>query len=262
MNKSKRFAVYCKRYRVIGIVTIMILIAWAGWLSFACVSVGADAQSNLGVLGDSFGVINTLFSGLAFAGVVWAILLQMQELRIQRQDLRLTRVEVKKSAEAHEQTVKLMKHDQDERRLQSQRAATLILQRSGTVSESPGRIEFKMKNLGSTAFDVHVPESEDSRDGRYGFYTEPHEILNAGSEITICCRVPLPLGGDRSIPQRHGDHSFTIGYIDTTGCSRRQEYLCEFDSDGYPVRCLDAGLMKKTNAGGMSLRSESASDLI
>ena len=29
-----------------------------------------------GEFGDSFGVVNALFSGLAFAGVIWAIILQ------------------------------------------------------------------------------------------------------------------------------------------------------------------------------------------
>lgn len=37
-----------------------------------------------GQFGDSFGVVNALFSGLAFAGVIFAILLQKKELELQR----------------------------------------------------------------------------------------------------------------------------------------------------------------------------------
>lgn len=47
--------------------------------------VWTDALSRMGVTGDTFGAINALFSGLAFAGVIWALLLQTQELSAQRQ---------------------------------------------------------------------------------------------------------------------------------------------------------------------------------
>lgn len=48
-----------------------------------------------GTFGDMFGVVNALFSGLAFIGVITAILLQRRELRLQRLDLELTRNEIK-----------------------------------------------------------------------------------------------------------------------------------------------------------------------
>jgi Putative phage abortive infection protein len=45
----------------------------------------------LGVFGDSFGAVNALFSGLAFTGLFYAILLQRKELELQRRELRSTR---------------------------------------------------------------------------------------------------------------------------------------------------------------------------
>lgn len=53
-----------------------------------------------GIFGDSFGAINSLFSGLAFAGIIYTILLQRKELKLQRDELELTRNELAKSAEA------------------------------------------------------------------------------------------------------------------------------------------------------------------
>lgn len=53
--------------------------------------------------------LNALFSGLAFWGVIWAILLQKQELRFQRLELKLTRQEVqgqKEQLEAQNLTMK------------------------------------------------------------------------------------------------------------------------------------------------------------
>ena len=46
-----------------------------------------------GQFGDAFGAINALFSGLALAGVVIALLMQRAELRLQREELRLNRTE-------------------------------------------------------------------------------------------------------------------------------------------------------------------------
>lgn len=55
-----------------------------------------------GSIGDSFGSINALFAGLAFAGVVYAILLQREELRLQREELKMTRFELARAASAQE----------------------------------------------------------------------------------------------------------------------------------------------------------------
>lgn len=48
------------------------------------------APNTAAEFGDMFGVVNALFSGLAFLGVVVAILLQRLELSLQREDIRKT----------------------------------------------------------------------------------------------------------------------------------------------------------------------------
>jgi len=65
-----------------------------------------------GLFGDMFGGVTALFSGLAFAGMICAIILQSKELALQRQELELTRKELHasreeqaKSAKAQEQLV-------------------------------------------------------------------------------------------------------------------------------------------------------------
>ena len=61
-----------------------------------------------GQFGDSFGMINALFSGLAFAGVIYAIILQKKELELQREELKETRKEIKgqkEQLEAQNQTL-------------------------------------------------------------------------------------------------------------------------------------------------------------
>lgn len=54
--------------------------------------------------GDTFGALNALFAGLAFAGIIYTILLQREELQLQRKELELTREELKRSADAQEKT--------------------------------------------------------------------------------------------------------------------------------------------------------------
>ncbi|MEK3905022.1 putative phage abortive infection protein [Paenibacillus sp. FSL R7-0179] len=50
-----------------------------------------------GEYGDKFGVINTLFSGLAFGGIIYTIYQQRAEFGLQREELKLQREEVAKT---------------------------------------------------------------------------------------------------------------------------------------------------------------------
>lgn len=54
-----------------------------------------SSWADAGVFGDMFGAINTLFAGLAFAGIIFAIFLQSKELELQREELKQTRAELK-----------------------------------------------------------------------------------------------------------------------------------------------------------------------
>lgn len=61
-----------------------------------------------GQFGDMFGVVNTMFSGLAFAGVIYSLHLQSKSLSYQLTELELTRQELSKAAEAQHQTSVLL----------------------------------------------------------------------------------------------------------------------------------------------------------
>lgn len=47
--------------------------------------------------GDAFGAVNALFSGLAFAGLIYTMIMQRQELEMQRKELAMQRQEMKDS---------------------------------------------------------------------------------------------------------------------------------------------------------------------
>lgn len=61
-----------------------------------------------GQFGDMFGGLNAFFSGLAFLGVIYAIILQREELSLQRGELELTRKELGRTAKAQEESVKAL----------------------------------------------------------------------------------------------------------------------------------------------------------
>lgn len=47
--------------------------------------------------GDAFGAVNALFSGLAFAGLIYTMIMQSKELALQREELAMQRQEMKDS---------------------------------------------------------------------------------------------------------------------------------------------------------------------
>jgi hypothetical protein len=87
-------------FKIFGPVAILIIVLWFAWWGVA--NSYWASMADRGLLGDLFGGINALFSGLALAGVVTAVILQSHELHLQRdamnkqrEELELTRDEMK-----------------------------------------------------------------------------------------------------------------------------------------------------------------------
>lgn len=78
-----------------GVVGTQVLFGVLLWCFF-------PTPQDRGLFGDSFGVANTLFSGLALAGIIIALFMQREELELQREELRATREELKHQREALE----------------------------------------------------------------------------------------------------------------------------------------------------------------
>ena len=60
-----------------------------------------------GIFGDSFGAVNSLFSGLALTGILIALFLQRSELRYHREELMLTRAAQEATSMALHQQVEV-----------------------------------------------------------------------------------------------------------------------------------------------------------
>ena len=86
----------------IGVIGLYALSWW--WLS--CSFHDSEKQ---GQFGDQFGAVNALFSGLAFAGLIFTIILQKKELALQREELTQTREELKGQKEQMSEQNKTLK---------------------------------------------------------------------------------------------------------------------------------------------------------
>jgi hypothetical protein len=91
----------------LGLFIWIICGVFAAWLVYAFLLYKLSGDwSHRGAFGDMFGAINALFSGLAFAGIIFTILLQREELKLQREELKLTRTELTRTASAQEASQK------------------------------------------------------------------------------------------------------------------------------------------------------------
>lgn len=104
-----------------------------------------------GVFGDKFGSINSLFSGLAFAGLIYAILLQRIELKLQRRELELTRDELRGQRGEFEEQNKTLKRQRFENTFFQMLALhnDIINSMSSGVGDGELRGRYLLKSLSS-----------------------------------------------------------------------------------------------------------------
>lgn len=84
------------------LIIAVVCIAWIFypvWSIFYKDFITSEAVTEMGVFGDSFGALNTLFSGLAFTGIIVSIFIQSEELKATREELEATRYEMKNQGE-------------------------------------------------------------------------------------------------------------------------------------------------------------------
>lgn len=85
-NKQKDSKLGIRQYVFLSIVVVLI---WG--ISITTIYYIFPDWTSRGGFGDTFGAVNALFSGLALAGIVYALLLQRAELGMQREELRMNR---------------------------------------------------------------------------------------------------------------------------------------------------------------------------
>lgn len=125
------------------ILSTIIIILWAG--SYFFIYNRISNWPARGTFGDSFGAINALFSGLAFGGIIYTILLQRKELTLQRQELSETRKELQRSADAQEKSEKALTEQIESMKVSAK------LNALNSLVEAYSNEENKMKNVNLSA---------------------------------------------------------------------------------------------------------------
>ena len=128
------------RWAIVGIF-LAVTGLWIG--SYWVVRYSFPTMAERGQVGDTFGAVNALFSGLAFAGVLIAIWLQRADLQMQHTDLRLQQeslaVQIQEMIASREQLA-------EQAKAQRAYAAAMIAQLKITAIETEVRaIEMEMK---------------------------------------------------------------------------------------------------------------------
>ena len=104
-----------RNYIVIAIIAGAIVIAfWLVNYDIMVDSKGTDLFGERGTFGDMFGAVNALFSGLAFAGLIVTLIMQHDELKLQREEISQTNKELaaqKKEFEEQNKTLKVQRFE-------------------------------------------------------------------------------------------------------------------------------------------------------
>ena len=74
-----------------GRIIAALLVVLVLWGANYYVGIWFWKETDRGLNGDMFGAVNALFSGFAFAGLIYAVLMQRDELKIAKQDMALTK---------------------------------------------------------------------------------------------------------------------------------------------------------------------------
>lgn len=84
--------------RFILLIIAAIVLLWLAHIDWLVWLFGSETLSAENAIGDSFGALNSLFSGLAFGLFIYTALLRRYELKLQRMELQETREAIKEQA--------------------------------------------------------------------------------------------------------------------------------------------------------------------
>lgn len=162
---------------IAAVITVFVL--WG--LNWLLLWLYAGESDKRGQFGDMFGSVNALFSGLAFAFLIYTIWLQREELTLQREELKLQREalefqaqELKRQADELEKTgtlqkesLELQKLNQEKFEREQDRKSKANFIQSGDFDVSLSnecRILLYLKNAGATAANVSIKGKPEIKD--------------------------------------------------------------------------------------------------
>ena len=112
-----------KKILIYIIISIILLWLSSGILIYLLL----DNWNDRGTFGDLFGFINSLFSGLALAGLIFTIYSNRNELKIQREEIEINRKELIKSRKIQERSERVLEEQVKQLKLTTKLTGLQIL---------------------------------------------------------------------------------------------------------------------------------------
>ncbi|HXI11554.1 MAG TPA: hypothetical protein VNM92_02775 [Thermoanaerobaculia bacterium] len=173
-----------------------------------------DQWSERGTFGDMFGPVTSLFSALALAAVAVSVVLQSEELALQRQEISENRRELQRTADAQVETVNLFREQLkatqqalEEERTRRRLASVPVFRFLG-ASAAGGSMDLRLANDGAQIRDLNILTR-----GPYGIAVpKPTDVLMTGYEFKV------PIGFSGSPPEQV---TFELSFTDSNAERRR-----------------------------------------
>lgn len=105
--------------------TLLVILIWG--LSAALIMIFLSDWSERGSFGDLFGAVNALFAALAFAALIYTIILQREEIKQNREEIVLNRKELEKSTKAQRKAQEVLTKQVEQTHLSAKMNAMKIL---------------------------------------------------------------------------------------------------------------------------------------
>ena len=226
--------VWFGKYKYLVFLGIAPIVLCYNWLFFSAEVIGPFTKDNLSYFGDAFAPLNTLFSGMALVGVVVAIVLQKKELEETRRQLSI-------SADAHAETVEVLREEQIARLHNQQRAGTLFTSIESVVVDECKKEQGKLiytilvRNIGETVFCACPAMYKQGKEMGYGGSAKGPMVLRKGEPFEITITGPVPADPRLEAMQ------FRLTYYDCTGAEREQRYFLQNRQREVSVACIEHG---------------------
>lgn len=116
-----------RKYRLGLFIQLILLVIFIWGLSGLLIILFLDNWSDRGTFGDLFGAANALFSALAFAALIYTIVLQRDEIKQNREEIRRNRKELAKGAKLQQKAQEVLKEQVEQTHLSAKMNAMRTL---------------------------------------------------------------------------------------------------------------------------------------
>lgn len=166
----KKIILFCSKYHIAIISILSLSFVIVCWLStYLCFKNVAD--NHRASFGGMFGGIESLFSGLAFCGIIITILLQSSELKMQRHEIKENRKELERTTKVQEKQSISLNRQAENLKISAKLSALNTLVNYYTEKA-------KIDQSSSRGMDIGLQKNEDNFKKAEKYLAQIEEILN------------------------------------------------------------------------------------